>query len=630
MLKLLLITLIFSSSIPLFADSEPGCEKVLQAPLHFDPQTGKATLVNSPLATAAARALIGLGRLEKAGARLAQDKSDAPYFLRLADAMEIGLDAHPADVEHLPASGATLVSSNHPINGIDGIAIAALYSLKRRDVKIVLNEGLRGVPGMPENAIFIDMTDPRKSLAASRQMIRHWNNGGAIVMFPSAEVSEKIGDYFVDPKWSASMIAMLDLVKKQKVQIVSAFVEGQTDFAYRLARKVWDIPGVRPEVASYFTGLMNIRALAKRTGTTVQVSFRAPIEETRLERIRTLYPDSEIAHQKIADYLRLRSLLQKKLSASVKWQEKFDEPIADEIPAELIEAEVKNKMRLLSDNEPDKPDSGFEVYVARGRDIPHVVQELGRLREITFREVGEGSGKARDNDQFDTDYHHLIAWDKKTKKIVGAYRAGFLKEILEKYNNDLSGIYSHQFAAYSADFQKQLGKCIELGRSFVLKAYQRKQPLFLLLNGIARLYTESDYEYLIGMVSISNSFHDLSKMAMIRFLNQYLRHPERLVQTKNPPSMKSPITEEEWKFLFDVYQINDANSFKGLNELVQDIEGTKERNIPPLLKIYPDFGVRFVEFNVDTEFKTTDAFIAVHLPTQSPAVLQRIKKMSSR
>lgn len=633
MLKSLLTALLLLPSYAAYAADEPSCEKVLQADLHFDTQTGQVSLLNSPLATTTAKALIGLGRLEKSAQKLIQDKSDMPYFLRLANAMDLSIDSDPEDVKHLPTTGAVLVTGNHPHHGTDGIAIAALLSLKRNDVKIVLNEALRGVPGMPENAIFIDMTDSRKSFAATRQMIRHLDAGGALVAFPSAELSQKVNGWIVDPQWNSGMIAMLEKVKKQKVTIISAFVEGRPDFAYRLARKIWDIPGIPPKVAAIFTGIANIRALSGRVGQTLKVSFSAPVTETRLARIRELYPDPVIAQQKIADYLRLRSLLQKQVSPTIKVNTEGYEPIADEIPTDIIQNEIQHFMRMLSDNTPANENSGVQVFVAKGHDIPHVVKELGRLREITFRDVGEGSGKARDNDQFDADYHHLIAWDKATKKIIGAYRVGFLKDVIEKYG--FNGVYSNQFVNYSSEFRAELLKCIELGRSFVIKAYQRRPiALPLLLNGIAKLYTENPtYEYLIGMVSISNLYSDHSKIAMIRFLNQFHQHPERLVTSKNPPSLRTPITEEEWQFLWNVYNISDANSFAGLDELVQDIEGTTgtpNMKVPPLVKIYPDFGVRFAGFNVDPDFNTTDGFIAVHLPTQPPPILKRISKMATR
>lgn len=147
-------------------------------------------------------------------------------------------------------------------------------------------------------------------------------------------------------------------------------------------------------------------------------------------------------------------------------------------PAELQQSEIKYlppSQHLLS--------SGvMEIYYARSGQIPWLLQEIGRLREITLHEAGEGTGNPVDLDLYDAYYLHLFVWNREKSELVGAYRLGLTDEILGKYGK--RGLYTHTLIKYRHNVLARLNPAIELRRSFVRPKYQCSYlALNLLWNG---------------------------------------------------------------------------------------------------------------------------------------------------
>jgi putative hemolysin len=165
-------------------------------------------------------------------------------------------------------------------------------------------------------------------------------------------------------------------------------------------------------------------------------------------------------------------------------------------------------------------EKNYEVFITPTSQIPCIIREIGRLREITFREVGEGTNKATDLDEYDIYYHHLFIWDTEAKRIVGAYRIGLGDEIF--YGVGKKGFYINELFKLKEQFTPVLKKSLELGRSWIRKEYQMKPlPLFLLWKGILKFVIDNPrYRYLIGPVSISNSFSQFSKSLIVDYINR--------------------------------------------------------------------------------------------------------------
>lgn len=290
-------------------------------------------------------------------------------------------------------------------------------------------------------------------------------------------------------------------------------------------------------------------------------------------------------------------------------------PVAGPIPrAELI-ADFK-KAELLLDTHPDRTDKGLAIYRGKGSEIPNVLLELGRLREETFRTVNEGTGLERDMDRFDEYYDQFFAWDKSKSEITGAYRIGRLDEILKKYGP--SGVYTntlfHLETLLGTDFREGT---LEAGRSFVRPEFQRGLSLLMIWSGLGRFIAANpQYKYLMGPVSISNAFKEDSKHLMVSYLMKNYQHEKSaLVKAKNPPKFDTNLTPEEITAIVD-----SSLNLTELQDFVRHAEGNPRAQVPQLIKLYLELGVRFLAFHKDEDFNSVDGLIWLDI-TQVPADL---------
>jgi putative hemolysin len=287
--------------------------------------------------------------------------------------------------------------------------------------------------------------------------------------------------------------------------------------------------------------------------------------------------------------------------------------IAAPLPYDLVRADL-DRCELLLDTSEDRPDKGNAIYRARGAEIPNLMLELGRLREETFRTVGEGSGQARDLDKFDDYYEQFIGWDKGRREITGAYRIGKVDEILADHGPD--GVYTNMLfnleELFRSDFRDGT---LEAGRSFVRPEYQRGPTLLVIWMALARYIAQNPrYKYLIGPVSISSEFQENSKHLMVSYLMKYHPHEKSdRVTSKNPPKFESNLSPEDLTAIVDA-----AINLGSLQELVREAEGNPRAQIPQLIKLYLELGVRFLAFNEDQDFNSVDGLIWLDV-TQVPA-----------
>jgi len=285
------------------------------------------------------------------------------------------------------------------------------------------------------------------------------------------------------------------------------------------------------------------------------------------------------------------------------------QPIAEAIAPELLTKDLE-RMEMLVDSSPERPAKGMKVYRAIGAEIPNIVLELGRLREETFRTVGEGSGLERDVDSFDEYYDHFIAWDKAKNEITGAYRIGRVDEILR--NRGVAGLYTCTFFQFdsllSTDFREGT---LEAGRSFVRPEHQRGLSLLFIWMGLARFISANPrYRNLMGPVSISNEFQDSSKHLMISYLSKHHTHEKSdQVVSKNPPTFASNLSPDELMSVVDA-----SIDLKSLQEFVRHAEGNPRAQIPQLIKLYLELGVQFLAFNKDDDFNSVDGLIWLEIP----------------
>lgn len=292
--------------------------------------------------------------------------------------------------------------------------------------------------------------------------------------------------------------------------------------------------------------------------------------------------------------------------------------IASPVARELLTTEFL-KCELMFDSSPERDGKGLRVYRAVGADIPNLMLEIGRLREETFRTVGEGTGLERDMDHFDAYYDHFIGWDKGKQEITGAYRIGRVDVILK--NHGPKGLYTNTLfnldSLLSADFREGT---LEAGRSFVRPEYQRGPSLLVIWMAFARfIMAHPQYRSMMGPVSISNEFQENSKHLMVSYLMEHYAHEKSdQVTSLNPPIFDSSLSPEDLTSL-----INASMDLTALQEFVRTAENNPRAQIPQLIKLYLELGVRFLAFNKDAEFNTIDGLIWLDICQVPESVGQR-------
>jgi putative hemolysin len=328
---------------------------------------------------------------------------------------------------------------------------------------------------------------------------------------------------------------------------------------------------------------------------------------------------------KLLDFLRARTYAlgtslgdEKKLfnPISLFKRKKRPEQIIEETDRTIIVNEVSNLSEFKVWDE-----KNYEVYICPTSQIPNVLREIGRLREITFREVGEGTNKKIDLDNYDIYYNHLFIWDKELQNIVGAYRIGKGDEILDTLGK--RGFYLSELFKIKEPLYPILRQGIELGRSWVRKEYQQKPlPLFLLWKGILKYFLDHpQYRYMFGPVSISNNFSKLSQSLIVDYItkNHFDYELAHYVKPKN--KFKADLSPIDTDLL-----VESSESLKDLDGLISDIESSHIK-IPVLLRQYINLNAKIICFNIDPKFSDSlDGFLIVDAQKIPAEMLEKIGK----
>ncbi|HSW68418.1 MAG TPA: lysophospholipid acyltransferase family protein, partial [Bacteroidales bacterium] len=298
------------------------------------------------------------------------------------------------------------------------------------------------------------------------------------------------------------------------------------------------------------------------------------------------------------------------------------EPIIEPVEQQVLEEEI-NRIRVdnlvITFNQ-------YELYFCYSTAIPNTIREIGRLREITFREVGEGTNRAIDIDEFDLYYHHLFIWDTTEKRIIGAYRLGKGADLFQKFG--VKGFYINTLFHISSRFFPILKQSIELGRSFIVKDYQQKVfVLYLLWRGILTFMRNNpEYRYLIGPVSISNNFLKVSKSILVHFIKKHYWDAEMASMVRQRKPFKVRLSSIDAEILLER---NQNSSLKGIDDIISELE-PQSFKVPILLKKYLKQNARIIAFNIDPKFNNAlDGFIVMDFQSIPEDTLQMLEKQNS-
>lgn len=509
------------------------------------------------------------------------DKNPQEFVGNILKSLNINIQISEQDLEKIPLTGNFITISNHPYGGIDGLILLYILLKKRPEYKIIANFLLKKIQPLRPYILAVNPFEEQygSNLAGIKEALRTLQNGAPLGIFPAGEVSSfQPKQVIADKAWS---VGAIKLIKKVQVPVVPIYFEGNNSIMFHLFGLI--NPKLRTaklpsEVFNKKNKIIHVR-IGNPIGIEDQNACENINELNNYLRSRTYALKYANNTDKATSYLSKRSIVRK--------------TIADEKAQYVLLKEINalQSKDLLFENET------FQIFCTKATNIPNILDEIARLREITFREVGEGTNNPIDIDKYDYYYHHLFMWDKNAQKLVGAYRIGKGAEILEKYGK--KGFYVNSLFKLKKELVPTLNQTIELGRSFIIKEYQRQpQPLFLLWKGILYfLIKNPNYRYLIGPVSISNDFTCISKSLMIEFIK--LNYFDNKIARHVKPRKSYKVKMKE----FNIQELVNftKNELNKLDKMICEFEPDKVR-IPVLIKKYIKQNAKIVGFNVDPRF----------------------------
>jgi len=533
------------------------------------------------------------------------------FFDRALHAACVNYVVSSEDRDRIPKTGPVVVVCNHPHGAIDGMVLASLLFSVRSDVKFLANYLLNQIPELADSFIAVDPFGGKGATAANvaplKEVFKFLRAGGCVGTFPSGTVSYlHVKDRRVsDPQWNDNIVA---IARRMKATIVPIFIAGRNSNLFQTAGLLH--PKLR-------TALL-LRELVRMQGHTIELRVGQPIPPSRIEKIES---DAEaIGYLRLKTYnLASRTEPEKKLKflKMPRFTRKTPvmEALAPAVSPDVLEAEIAAlpEDRLLVTH------GEVKVFATDYASIPNVMQEIGRLREKTFRAVGEGTGKALDIDDYDPNYVHLFMWNSASKEIIGGYRLGRTDRILSQFGS--KGIYTTSLFRFKDRLLERLSPALEMGRSYIREEYQKRpNALPLLWRGIGEYVSRHpQYRVLFGPVSISSDYKRASRDMMVQYLktNSLDEELHVFVKAKRPPRSRCFGQIDKKSFHASVKDIED------ISELVSDLE-TDRKGIPVLLRHYLKLNATILSFNVDKDFcNVIDGLIVVDLMRTDRKILRR-------
>jgi putative hemolysin len=505
----------------------------------------------------------------------------------MLDGFKIKYEIPEEDFKRLPKEGPFITVSNHPLGGIDGILLMKLLVKHNPDYKIIANFLLhRAVPLQeiifPVNP-FEDHKDKKSSVVGLKDTLRHLSDGKPLGIFPAGEVSTyRDGKLIVDKPWE---IGAIKLIRKAQVPVIPIYFHAKNSkFFYFLSK-----------IAPIFRTLKLPSELLTQKHRMIKIRIGKPISVAEQNEYISIESYSEFLRRKTYMLANAFSKKENRLLSSAnlkipKAPKQIVKPAnQDKILEEIEKLKKGDNILLTSKN--------YTVFFTTTEKIPNILHEIGRLREITFRAIGEGTNKSIDLDKYDNYYHHMFLYDEDTQQIAGAYRMGLGSHIYKKYG--MEGFYLNELFKFEPELFDFMSKSIEMGRAFIIEEYQQKpMPLFLLWKGIVHTTLRyPEHKNLIGGVSISNKFSDFSKSLMIEFMKSHYYDPYIAQYITPTLEYKVKLKDADKDFVFNGTS-SDLNKF---DKIIDEVEPGSLR-LPVLIKKYIKQNARVVAFNVDPLF----------------------------
>ena len=514
-----------------------------------------------------------------------RDSKGAAFSAHVLEEIGVTYDIPQHQLDRIPAEGGFLTISNHHFGGIDGMILSSVVGSRRPDYKILTTFLLSMIPNLKESFMGVDnfSSGGSRSVSGIRAALGHIAKGNPLGLFPAGEVatwqprkrrtSVGRGRVVEDIPWAENIIK---LIKRSALPVIPIYFEGENSKSFHILGKIH--PRLR-------TARL-IHEMFHKRGTVVKVRIGQPIQPSEIEGF-------DVAS--LGKYLRNRcyALEAQCVEAPAAAEHEWSVPVAPAVPHDKVIAEIESLSDSILYETGD-----YRAYLLDADKAPLTMKEIYRLREETFRAIGEGTGKAEDTDRYDAYYRQMVVWHKVNKDIVGAYRLGFGADIMASHGG-VQGFYTSTLFKYGPKADELLPLSMELGRSFVVAKYQREVfPLKLLLAGLAVSTLKCpQLQYYSGPVSISNDIPLFYKSLIYRYISQHfsIEDAARVAQPTHPfePDYLRVDPDQLMQF--------PGGGIDSLDRLLSAISDGQVR-LPVLVRKYFSCGAKLPCFNVDPDF----------------------------
>jgi putative hemolysin len=498
-----------------------------------------------------------------------QDASAPEFVDRVLDYFDFSLSISENERENIPTEGRVVIVANHPIGTLDGLALLKLVRSVRPDVRVVANDILMQFTPLQPLLLPVDNMSQTGYKESTARIINALKNDEAVIIFPAGEVSRAGPAGIKDGRWQSGF---LHFARKTNSPILPIHLGGRnSSLFYSLS-----------SVAKPIGTLMLMREMFKQQKVTLPVRIGQLIPITHLD----------IGSLSNRDKIKLLKKHVYRLNKDRKPLFNTEKSISHPEDRRILRRELKQS-KLLGETK-----DGKQIYLFDSFRDSVVMKELGRLREISFRRVGEGSGEKRDLDKYDHYYRHIILWDEDELDIVGAYRIAEAAKIIDQ--EDQGALYCSTLFSLSPELTPKLAQGIELGRSFVQPKYWGRRSLDYLWLGIgAYLRHHPDVRYMFGPVSLSNSYPKAAKDLIVHYYNHYYGSPLSFAKANAPYTLSAADRSQ----MYQLFSGDDLQSdFQILREQLDHLGVT----VPTLYKQYSELcelgGIEFLDFSVDADF----------------------------
>ncbi len=502
--------------------------------------------------------------------------------------LNISYKVNQQQLENIPAIGKALVVSNHPLGAADALSLVKMISDARQDknVKIVANQMLSHIPQLSQLLIPVDNINGKLTRQSLHEINKALENEEIVIFFPAGEVSRASFNGIKDTYWKSGFVK---IAQRTATPVLPIHIKARNSSIF------YALSFLYKPMSALLLGHELMRS-------------RKPLEFKIGEIIpHTSFESTQLKHKQYARLFRKHLYrLGKGRTTLLATEQSISHPV----DRQLLRSEIKSGEKLGSTTD------GKDIYLLEAEDSPTLLKEIGRLREYTFRKVGEGTGTKRDTDKYDEYYMHLVLWDEDALEIVGSYRIGECSWIMSWLGKE--GLYMNELCTIDDSLDNKLDSAIELGRSFIQPKYWGSRALDYLWQGIgAYLSHNPQIKYMYGPVSISNSYPKIAKDILVYFYSTYFRPREDFQSSKtsfkaNHPYILSRNTKAEFDHLFNGQDYPEA--FRTLKSYLKGFEVS----VPTLYKQYGELceegGVNFFDFGVDPNFNNAiDGYLLVNL-----------------